>query len=620
MNADGFIRWALDDARTVEERYTTELIVEVAMMWWNSRNNISRHESLEDMMERHRQRDLNPAYDPRYSEADVRHATESLPTVNMWWFSNGGLDTRPIRDLKAFGFLTHLEQVHLQFCEVTDVSTFAELPKLRSLKFTSNRCVDLRPLAGCAHLRELELGIGMGWGRVYSRWPDVSGLEKLGQLESLTLIGNLHVFPRGITWPNVRTAILKCDPLTVRSVRDLPQLPACEFLTLAGVEQLDGIEAFPRLRNLKVETDVRDFAPLAGLDKLTCFTCTGFEPLDVSPLTRLPKLQVAIFNANFQYALTAPKPRDFSVFAEAPALRELHVPGCPPVESEVKMLNSFLPPWDDVWLAETPRPLSAALRMIMAPLQKHPQNHDTKLDAGDNGLPDEGLRECEGRWTGRFMEKTITARLGEADWGTTTADGKTRRITVTIESFAVVEKLPQIVEAMREVLARLHHDYNVQFMVQLKSPKIVATPAQVQLEQQFQDERDKAEREHREQDQKEYLERLHRYELKKQLGKKIKPEDFVPPPPAPMPLPPWEREDGEDDNDSSNEDGGVAVKEKPDPPPSWLDDEHPLADNYRLMGFLTLAEIWFMPHHRDIVIYLMRRQPDLEIPDEKPVG
>ena len=26
--------------------------------------------------------------------------------------------------------------------------------------------------------------------------------------------------------------------------------------------------------------------------------------------------------------------------------------------------------------------------------------------------------------------------------------------------------------------------------------------------------------------------------------------------------------------------GGVAVKEKPDPPPSWLDDAHPLASQY----------------------------------------
>ena len=435
-------------------------------------------------------------------------------------------------------------------------------------------------------------------------------------MEKLSLAGNLLAFPRGIAWPNVRIATLKCEPLAVRCLCDLPQLPACEFLTLGGVERLDGIAAFPRLRNLKLETDVRDFAPLAVLDKLTCFTCTAFEPVDVSPLIRLPRLQVVTFDTRFKHTLNAVKPRDFAPFAEAPALRELHVLGCEPVEAEVQMLNSLLPPWHDVWLAETPRPLPPALRLIIAPAQKHPQNYDTKLDPEDSGLPDEGLRECEGRWAGRFMEKTINARLGEADWGKAEGDGKMRRIFVTIESFAVVEKLPQIIEVMREVLARLRPGYFAGIMICLKSPKLVPTPAQVQLERQFQEEQDKADYERRQQEQKEHLERLHRYELKKQLGEPIKPEDFVPPPSAPPP--PWEREDDEDE--TAGGDGDVAVKEKPDPPPSWFDDEHPLADQYRLMGCLTLSEVWFMSHHRDIAVYLMGRPPDLEIPDEKPAS
>jgi len=57
----------------------------------------------------------------------------------------------------------------------------------------------------------------------------------------------------------------------------------------------------------------------------------------------------------------------------------------------------------------------------------------------------------------------------------------------------------------------------------------------------------------------------------------------------------------------------VAVKKKPDPPPSWLDNEHPLAENYRLLAYLKLSEIWFMPHQSDVVVYLMRREPDLNI-------
>jgi len=473
----------------------------------------------------------------------------------------------------------------------------------------------LRPLARCVHLRALELTTGMRWWRGHSQWPDVTGLEKLVQLERLSLVGNLLAFQRGITWPNVRQATLKCEPLAARCLRDLPQLPACEFLTLGGVERLDGIEAFPRLRNLNLETDVRDFTPLTVLGKLTCFTCGGFEPVDVSPLVHLPKLQVATFNARYQFALSAVKPRDFAALAGAPALRELHVLDCPPVEAEVRTLNSLLLPWDDVWLAEKPRPLPPTLRMVVAPWKKHPHDYTIKLVPEDGGLPDEGLRESEGRWVGRLVAKTITARLGQADWGKATGSGICRNFSVNIESFAAVEKLPQIIEAMREVITRLRHDYTATFMIALKSPRLEPTPAQVELEKRFRDEQDQADWERRQQEQKEYLERLHRYELKKQLGEAIKPEDFVPPPPTALPPPPWEREEDEDDDETSA--GDVVVKEKPDPPPSWFDDDHPLADNYRLMGTLTLSEAWFMPHQRDLAVYLMGRQPDFEIPEEE---
>ena len=179
----------------------------------------------------------------------------------------------------------------------------------------------------------------------------------------------------------------------------------------------------------------------------------------------------------------------------------------------------------------------------------------------------------------------------------------------TIESFGVVEKLPEIIEAMRTALARLRYDYEASVMIALISPTPEATPAQQQLEDQFLKERDEADFENRHREQREYLERLHRYELKKQEGSEVSPEEFAAPAPQPGPEPPWEQETEDDDEGR----GDVAVKKKPDPPPSWLDNEHPLADNYRLLAYLNLSELWFMPHHRDVAVYLMRREPDLEI-------
>jgi hypothetical protein len=106
--------------------------------------------------------------------------------------------------------------------------------------------------------------------------------------------------------------------------------------------------------------------------------------------------------------------------------------------------------------------------------------------------------------------------------------------------------------------------------------------------------------------------------LKKQLGEPIKPEEFAPGDQEPLPPPPWEREPEEDEDDDDNSGtGGVKVKEKPDPPPDPWDDEHPLADNYRLWAHLTLDALWVYPHHRDLAVYLMGREPDEEIPEEK---
>ena len=44
-------------------------------------------------------------------------------------------------------------------------------------------------------------------------WPDFTGLEQLEQLETLTLEGNLLAFRAPVTWPKVRIAVLKCQPL-----------------------------------------------------------------------------------------------------------------------------------------------------------------------------------------------------------------------------------------------------------------------------------------------------------------------------------------------------------------------------------------------------------------------
>jgi len=299
-------------------------------------------------------------------------------------------------------------------------------------------------------------------------------------------------------------------------------------------------------------------------------------------------------------------------------LRELIVTGCPPVMAEVKTLNALLPPWDDIFLAPEARVVPKPLRMIIAPTHKAPSHDNTQLEPSDNGRADEGVRKAEGTWVTKFITKSINKKLGCRDWGKLDANGSRRTFFVTIESFAVVEKLPQIADAIREAIAKLRYEYVGSIMIALTSPVPEPTPAQVELEKKFQAEQEEAEFQQLEKERQELLERQHRYDLKKQLGEEIKPEDFAAPPAAPLPPPPWERDEEEEDEDSGDSAGNIRVKEKVEPPPDPWDNEHPLADKYRLIAHLTLSDIWFHPHNRDLAAYLMGRQPDEEIPDDAP--
>ena len=82
-------------------------------------------------------------------------------------------------------------------------------------------------------------------------------------------------------------------------------------------------------------------------------------------------------------------------------------------------------------------------------------------------------------------------------WGIASADGTARQCFVTVESFAVVEKFFEILEALRKAMARLRYDYEAGFMIALKAPRLEFTPAQKQLEEKFRDEQDAAEYERR---------------------------------------------------------------------------------------------------------------------------
>ena len=607
MNQKAFMEWALANERTPEERFTVEILIDDVMYLWHRNHKTGINEDWRVRSNRDRKRFFNPAYVPGYSEEHLARAAEVLDGLKSWSLRSSS-QSRPIRDLKAFTFFTKMQKVELGLCEVSDASPLAEMPRLTELAFGSAVCEDFQFLARCRELRILSVNLS-------TLWPEAAGLEALQQLETLHLSGNLLALPPGIVWPKVRVGTLGCTPLAARRVADLPRMPACEFLTLSGVCSLEGIEHFPRLRNLTLTGPVKHLGPLERLSNLTCLAYHGAEPRDIKPLARLPRLLCVSFTSHHTYGLDKAPPRDYLPLTDAPQLRELHVTGCPPVEAEVATLNTVFAGWDNLLLAEKPRPVPVP-RLVVGPLNKHLQRPEVALDPDDAGLPDKGLRACEGRWVARFIERTVTAKLdGHADWGKVDAYGEDRSFWLRITSFGVVEKLPLILDGAREAIARLRHDYFGTFLISLEAPKIEPTPAQRELEARFRKEDDEWESENRQREWLERLDRIYRHDLKQQAGEKVNPREFSAPPPGEHPPAPWEQEEEAEDDDAS-EFGDVAVKKKPDPPPSWLDDGHPLADQYRMMGTVELDEIRAVNYAEHLFAYLMGRQPDLVIPEE----
>jgi hypothetical protein len=244
--------------------------------------------------------------------------------------------------------------------------------------------------------------------------------------------------------------------------------------------------------------------------------------------------------------------------------------------------------------------------MIVAPDKMHPRRHDSHRCTEEPDLNDKGVRECESRWVGPYITSVISERIGHADWGKVDAEEDRRTFTASVECYEVVERLPEIVDAARKAMARLRYEYLGQILICLRVPPPQPTAAQAELLRRFRNEQDDADFERRREEEMERLERLYLYQLKRQQGETVDPKQFAPPPPTTPPPALWEVEKDEEDDES----GDLVVKRKPDPPPDCLDDEHPLADSYRLMAACTLDTFWVDPHFAPLAIHLMRREPD----------
>jgi hypothetical protein len=390
----------------------------------------------------------------------------------------------------------------------------------------------------------------------------IDGFDALQQLEELLFSGNLLPCEDIRALPRVRKLSLSNTRfhLPLRDATRLPDMPALELLTLDTLYRLDGLERFPRLRNLTVGGNYRSLEPLTHLPALTHLYCATTEPLDLAPLCRLPELR--------SFNLKTEHPCDLFALTDAPKLRELTTENCDANAREVPTLQAILHSWDEDFLAPQPRPL-APLRYVVETKGRPSHGDDGCGKPGDKWAGNEGMRHSEAQWFEHRLQAAVRNFRGDAggvkvdfgDW-------------LTVNNVEAVHRLPELLEMARRILAECRYrrtlTVRVDFSERDEEPEEEwGDPDEVEAQRAAENRRYWKEQEREEA---ELREREYRLRQLRQEGVKIDPAEFAPPPPPP-------EVETEDDEAEEDDDDQVA---------------HAIADEYRMHGYLT--EEGFVAH------------------------
>ena len=340
-----FVDWVCDPARTNDELFTVELLIE------QRRSNPDwpfpeLREEFDAQMERMRARGVDPGYRPGLHEGEI----EQLPlfATKPFGFHGGSGPDLPLHDLKALAFFPALIGLSLNG-DFSDLSPLAELPGVKTLSLSEhNDLAGSRTLRldECGEMRELEyfyLSLKQAWPDLRSvrLWPKLAHLRFNGNILSWEDVPSLPV-PRLV---HLRGSGYLNTPL--RNLRKLPEMPAVKELAIEGTISLEGIERYPDAVNLELGGTFRDLEPLATMTNITALTLTGEFFQDLSPLTQLPKLR--------EVRLVRERAIDLSPLADCPQLRRVAMERCGMMRTEVAALNAGLLPEGPDFEAETPR-------------------------------------------------------------------------------------------------------------------------------------------------------------------------------------------------------------------------------------------------------------------------
>lgn len=518
---EGFAVWACNPARTIEERFGAEILIEQTIGLWKAKHGAGQG-STNYEAERLRKKDrmLNPAYEPRFTREDATCVEEILPDVKA--IDDGTFEDRPIRDLSFVRFCCSLDSFNLRRCEASDWSPLLTQPTLTKLHIWGSPARDLRFIGKLTRLQSIYL-------YAEAPWPDLTGLENLRDLRDLHFHGNVLAL-RGIPClPQARFVEVNHGSgfnVPLRSVADLPDMPELRRLKLENTAELDGIERYAKLLNLEIYGFYTDLTPLAALERLTHLMLSGGHYPSLAPLVKLPQLRRLVVRLE--------DPPDFTPLAEAPRLHEIELENSPLQPVELDALRPLLPPWSEEFAVDPPRPLGP-LRLKLRE-EDEDDARDSVAEPRDWG-DDEEMAKSEYVWFCRKTDRRLTELLGHG-WRTEKADHRwaSSQMHVTICRPEDLDRIPEIVQCLRETLARTRHPWTYFFIVDPEKwyerdlDDIYAAEGE-----EFDAESERQDWEYhraQERERREFLERKYRHRLRQECGLPTNPEDFAPPKPA----------------------------------------------------------------------------------------
>jgi hypothetical protein len=556
-----FVTWALSPERTIDEAFLAEILVEHALaVWKRSRNIEVPNETWDVKRERYRKRRLNPAHRAVLPEVDVMRAAEVLPTLTELDRLSFGED-RVFRDLSGLRFCPALKKLNIGTQEVLSLDFLRFLPALESVWISDDILEDFSGLAHCKKIKDIHLWIGFPW-------PDLRALAELPALEEITMHANLPAL-RGVgCLKNVRRVKLWGVQNGRAPLPDATWLPDMPLLAEATFERMSGLKEigkFPALVDLTVCGPFKDLSPLAEspAQKLKIY---GERYHDVSPLTRMPRLRVLEFNREF--------PLDYTPLLDAPLLRDVVNLDKHADELELAALNAALGGWDDECLLPVPRTISAPVfRVVDVQIPAEPGFEPREGSGGNSSKP---VLCSQAQWIADRLDAALTKWFGEGSWGETRSseyDAPRFELDVTLHSVEAAERLMEVVDICRKMLATLRDRWVISLTVDPKSqwqrdPDEWKDEVQRELEETISEAEDRAQRRR---DYLAYLERLHIFKLRAEQGETPSPEQFA--------------VSEEEENDADTLDAGD----------NWEEDDHPRWHELYTRADIVEEGVWVYP-------------------------